>query len=32
MTIEQASRFKDAPWFPTQEVFCIVGGSGGIGR
>lgn len=31
MTEEQASRFKDAPWFPKKEVNCIVGGAGGIG-
>lgn len=31
MTEAQSSRFKDAPWFPTEEVHCIVGGSGGIG-
>ena len=27
----QASRFKDAPWFPKEETNVIVGGAGGIG-
>ena len=31
MNIEQAGRFKDAPWFPKEEVNVIVGGVGGIG-
>lgn len=31
MTEAQSSRFKDAIWFPTEEVHCIVGGTGGIG-
>jgi len=31
MNLVQASRFKDAPWFPKKEVYCIVGGAGGIG-
>ena len=31
MTEQQSSRFKDAPWFPKEETFCVVGGSGGIG-
>ena len=31
MNIEQAGRFKDAPWFPKDEVNVIVGGVGGIG-
>lgn len=31
MTEAQSSRFKGAPWFPTEEIQCIVGGSGGIG-
>jgi molybdopterin/thiamine biosynthesis adenylyltransferase len=31
MNLIQASRFKDAPWFPTEETYCIVGGAGGIG-
>lgn len=25
------NRFKDAPWFPKEDVFTIVGGAGGIG-
>lgn len=31
MNIAQSSRFKDAPWFPKEETYTIVGGSGGIG-
>jgi hypothetical protein len=31
MTEAQSSRFKDAQWFPTEEVYCIIGGVGGIG-
>ncbi len=31
MNLVQSSRFKDAPWFPKEEVFCVVGGAGGIG-
>ena len=31
MNLEQAGRFKDAPWFPLDEVNVIVGGVGGIG-
>lgn len=31
MNISQASRFKDAPWFPKEDNYCIVGGAGGIG-
>jgi len=31
MNLIQASRFKDAPWFPKEETYCIVGGAGGIG-
>jgi len=31
MTEAQSSRFKDAQWFPTEEVYCIIGGAGGIG-
>lgn len=31
MNIEQAGRFKDAPWFPKEEINVIVGGVGGIG-
>lgn len=31
MNLEQAGRFKDAPWFPLEEVNTIVGGVGGIG-
>ena len=31
MNLEQAGRFKDAPWFPLDEVNTIVGGVGGIG-
>lgn len=31
MNLTQASRFKDAPWFPQSETYCIVGGAGGIG-
>lgn len=27
----QRSRFKGAPWFPTEKVMAIVGGAGGIG-
>lgn len=27
----QFSRFKDAPWFPKEEIQIIVGGAGGIG-
>jgi len=27
----QASRFKDAPWFPIDTIHTIVGGAGGIG-
>lgn len=27
----QASRFKDAPWFPKEAIHCVVGGAGGIG-
>lgn len=26
-----SSRFKSAPWFPTEETHCIIGGAGGIG-
>ena len=31
MTEAQSSRFKDAPWFPKEETYVVVGGSGGIG-
>ena len=31
MTEVHSSRFKDAPWFPTEETNVIVGGAGGIG-
>lgn len=31
MNLIQASRFKDALWFPKEETYCIVGGAGGIG-
>lgn len=31
MTEQQSSRFKDALWFPKEEINVIVGGSGGIG-
>jgi molybdopterin/thiamine biosynthesis adenylyltransferase len=27
----QNARFKDAPWFPKDNEFCLVGGAGGIG-
>ncbi len=29
--IIQTSRFKDAPWFPKEDTYVVVGGSGGIG-
>lgn len=31
MTETQSSRFKDALWFPKDEINVIIGGSGGIG-
>lgn len=31
MTEVHSSRFKDAPWFPTEETNVVVGGAGGIG-
>lgn len=31
MTEVHSSRFKDAPWFSTEETNVIVGGAGGIG-
>ena len=31
MDENQSSRFKDAPWFPNEETYVIIGGSGGIG-
>lgn len=31
MTETHSSRFKDAPWFPKEQVDTIVGGAGGIG-
>lgn len=31
MNIVQSGRFKDAPWFPKEETYVVVGGSGGIG-
>lgn len=31
MTETQSSRFKDAIWFPKEQEFTVVGGSGGIG-
>lgn len=24
------NRFKDAPWFPTVDTYCLIGGAGGI--
>ena len=27
----QHNRFKDAPWFPTEDTYVLIGGSGGIG-
>lgn len=27
----KSSRFKDAPWFPKEETYVTIGGSGGIG-
>lgn len=27
----QHNRFKDAPWYPKEEIFVLVGGAGGIG-
>jgi molybdopterin/thiamine biosynthesis adenylyltransferase len=29
--IDIRNRFKDAPWFPTHDIYCVVGGAGGIG-
>lgn len=29
--IDIRGRFKDAPWFPIEDTYCIVGGAGGIG-
>jgi len=31
MDLVKSSRFKDAPWFPTENVYTIIGGAGGIG-
>jgi len=31
MTELHSSRFKDAPWFPKEETYVVIGGSGGIG-
>lgn len=31
MELNRTNRFKDASWFPKDDVECIVGGSGGIG-
>ncbi len=32
MELNRTNRFKDASWFPKDDIECIVGGSGGIGR
>lgn len=31
MDIAKSSRFKDAPWFPKEEEYVVIGGAGGIG-
>lgn len=31
MTETQSSRFKDAPWFPKEDTYVVIGGAGGIG-
>ena len=28
---ENNARFKDEPWFPENDEYCMVGGAGGIG-
>lgn len=30
MKIDNVSRFKDAPWFPRNTIYIIIGGAGGI--
>jgi molybdopterin/thiamine biosynthesis adenylyltransferase len=29
--IQIRGRFKDAPWFPKEQILCVIGGAGGIG-
>lgn len=31
MDTAKSSRFKDAPWFPKEEEYVVIGGAGGIG-
>lgn len=31
MDNNKSSRFKDAPWFPKEEEYVVIGGAGGIG-
>lgn len=31
MNLQTTNRFKDAPWFPENDEFCMIGGAGGIG-
>jgi len=31
ITNSKHDRFKDAPWYPKQDIFILIGGAGGIG-